>query len=190
MTTRIRTHRPLVLIGALVAVLIAALVGSTHPASAATPSCALTWGSLDRSGSAASPGGSLVDVRAGEQPCYDRLVLDIAGTPASGAWHVGYVDRVTADPSGAPVLLRGGARLLITVQAPGGPAYRPADRSQVVDVAGYRTFRQVAWVGDFEGVSSIGLGVRARLPFRVLTLPGVPGSPAGTRVVVDVAHSW
>jgi hypothetical protein len=40
----------------------------------------------------------------------------------------------------------------------------------------------VAWAGSFEGQSTIGLGVRARLPFRVLQLPG--------RLVIDVAHHW
>ena len=54
-------------------------------------------------------------------------------------------------------------------------------------MAGYGTFRQVAWAGSFEGQSTIGLGVRARLPFRVLVLDG-PGDDA--RLVVDVAHSW
>jgi hypothetical protein len=57
-------------------------------------------------------------------------------------------------------------------------------------VTGYRTFRQVAWAGSSEGISSIGLGVRARLPFRVFTLAGIPGSATGTRLVIDVANSW
>jgi hypothetical protein len=54
-------------------------------------------------------------------------------------------------------------------------------------VTDYRTFRQVAFAGSFEGQTTIGLGVRARLPFRVLTLTG-PGT--SSRIVVDVAHSW
>jgi hypothetical protein len=49
-------------------------------------------------------------------------------------------------------------------------------------VTGYQTFRQVAWAGTHHGTTSIGLGVRARLPFRVFTLPD--------RIVVDVAHRW
>ncbi|MGM1058153.1 AMIN-like domain-containing (lipo)protein, partial [Saccharothrix sp. Mg75] len=60
--------------------------------------------------------------------------------------------------------------------------YSPANRSELVDVTGYATFRQAAWAGSFEGRSTIGLGTRALLPFRVFTLPG--------RVVVDVAHTW
>ncbi len=57
----------------------------------------------------------------------------------------------------------------------------------LVGVAGFRTFRQVLGAGAFEGVSSIGIGVRARLPFRVFTLAG-PGSHS--RLVIDVAHLW
>jgi len=56
-----------------------------------------------------------------------------------------------------------------------------------VNVSGYTTFRQVAYDGSFEGLTSFGLGVRAKLPFRVFVLAG-PGS--GSRVVVDVAPRW
>ncbi len=64
----------------------------------------------------------------------------------------------------------------------GQSTYRPANRAELVNVTGYRTFRQVAWAGSFEGESTVGLGTRARLPFRVFTLPG--------HLVVDVAHAW
>ncbi|MET9634609.1 hypothetical protein ABZX92_44900, partial [Lentzea sp. NPDC006480] len=60
--------------------------------------------------------------------------------------------------------------------------YQPANPAEVVDVTGYRTFRQVAWAGSWEGTTDLGLGTRARLPFRVFTLPD--------RIVVDVAHQW
>ena len=54
-------------------------------------------------------------------------------------------------------------------------------------MTGYRTFRQVAWAGSFEGRTTVGLGVRAWLPFRVFTLTG-PDS--GSRLVIDIAHTW
>jgi hypothetical protein len=57
-------------------------------------------------------------------------------------------------------------------------------------VSGFRTFRQVAWPGSHEGSSTDGLGVRARLPFRVTVPAGAPGHPDGARVVTDVAHAW
>jgi hypothetical protein len=41
--------------------------------------------------------------------------------------------------------------------------------------------------GQLRGQTTLGVGVRARLPFRVTVLPG-PGRHS--RVVVDVAHTW
>ncbi len=88
--------------------------------------------------------------------------------------------------------LRGGAKLRLIIKAPayddnGGLTYAPANGDELVDVAGYRTFRQVSWAGTHEGQTTIGLGVRARLPMRVLVLNDPDG---GRRVVVDVAHRW
>jgi hypothetical protein len=51
-----------------------------------------------------------------------------------------------------------------------------------VDLAGYRTFRDARFASSFEGDTQVGLGVRARLPFRVFQLPG--------RLVIGVAHTW
>ena len=65
--------------------------------------------------------------------------------------------------------------------------YNPANPLELRDVTGYRTFRQVVDAGSYEGYSSFGLGVRARLPFRVFALDG-PGT--SSRLVVDVAHRW
>ena len=108
------------------------------------------------------------------------------------AYNVRYVPEVVQDGSGAVVGLRGGAFLQISVLAPaydvdGNATYSPANRNEAVNVGGFSTFRQVAFLGSFEAVTQIGLGVRARLPFRVFTLDG-PGG--GSRLVVDVAHRW
>ena len=176
---------------ALVVTLALAVLALVAPARASTPateSCSVTWGSLPKGGTPAPvPAATVAAVRAGTHACYDRLVVDVAGTPAFSSWSARYVDAVTADPSGQPVPLRGGAFLQISLGA-GGSLTTPS--RQLADVTGYPTFRQVAGAGAFEGVSSIGLGVRARLPFRVLTLTGIPGSANGTRVVIDVAHHW
>jgi hypothetical protein len=170
----------------------------TAPAQATmASSCGITWGSLAKHGTATGPvrGALLSNVRAGQQACYDRLVIDIRGVRAMNSWHVAYVPQVIQDPSGRPVPLRGRAFLQISMGAsdhtPSGTlTYSPPNRRELVNVTGFRTFRQVAWAGSFEGMSQIGLGVRARLPFRVVTMTGIPGSTNGTRVVVDVAHSW
>jgi hypothetical protein len=45
----------------------------------------------------------------------------------------------------------------------------------------------VVYAGSFEGMTTFGVGTRARLPLRVFTLAG----PGGHRqVVLDVAHRW
>ena len=131
----------------------------------------------------------VTNVRTGQHYCFDRLVIDLNG-PVAG-YTVRYVPQVTQDGSGFPVPLRGQAFLQVTANAPayvnGNATYNPADPKELSNVSGYQTFRQVAWAGSFEGYSSLGLGVRARLPFRVFTLEG---PAAGSRLVIDVAHYW
>jgi hypothetical protein len=117
-------------------------------------------------------------------------VVDVRGDV--GGYTARYVARVTADGSGAVVPTRGGAAIELTVDDPastaaGVPTYSPANPRELRDVTGYSTFRQVVWAGSFEGCTSVGLGVRARLPFRVFELAG-PGT--GSRLVLDVAHRW
>jgi len=176
----------LMAVGATLAVI--ALVAPT--AAEAAPFCGIRWGSLPKAG---SPGSAvpLVNVRAGRHACYDRLVMDFAGR-ASG-FNVRYVPAVREQGRGEVVPLRGGAFIEIVLQHPandvntGAPTYQPANPNELVNVTGWQTFRQVAWGGSFEGYTTIGLGVRARLPFRVFVLPG-PGSDS--RLVVDVAHHW
>jgi hypothetical protein len=134
--------------------------------------------------------GALTNVRAGRHACYDRLVVDFRGRDM--AYSVRYVPAVFMDGSGAPVPLRGGAKLQIIVSPPdydyaGHPTYRPANRRELVNVTDYRTVRQVAHAGSFEGQTTLGVGVRARLPFRTFTVAG-PGS--NSRLVIDIAHHW
>lgn len=175
-------------------VAVLGLLGVMSPASAAaSPYCGITWGSQVKDAGQLIQ-GPVTDLRAGRHQCFDRLVVDVGG-PASTAvgYRVEYVTRVTHEGSGADIPLRGGAALQVVVLAPGynevgRPTYEPPNSVEAVNVAGFSTFRQVAWGGSFEGQSLIGLGVRARLPFRVFVLPGSPSN--GVRVVVDVAHHW
>jgi hypothetical protein len=169
---------------ALVGCLGLTTAASASSASAsAAPYCGIVWGSLFKE---AGNGGatSLAGVRTGRHDCYDRLVVDLNGGPAA-AYHVEYVDAVYNDPRGDLVPLQGGARLKIVVYVPTNRT--PAHPTKLADVSGYQTFKQVAYAGSFEGQTNIGLGVRARLPFRVFVLAG-PGD--GSRVVIDVAHHW
>lgn len=187
-----RTRRVLLVLLAALALLLPTLLAPT--AAQAAPYCGLTWGSLTKSSFATvnptAPAGHLVGVRSGRHGCYDRLVLDLDGQ--MNGYDVRYVSAVRAEGSGDVVPTAGGARLQVVLRAPaydadGRATYVPANPARLSDVRGYSTFRQVTWAGSFEGQTTTGLGVRARLPFRVLTLAG-PGDTS--RLVVDVAHRW
>jgi hypothetical protein len=180
----------LTLAAAVVTTLGAALVGprAAGQAAAAT-SCGVRWGSLEKQAgrNATAP---LSGAAAGRHACYDRLVFTLSGIP--GGYRVGYATQILTQGRGLPVGLRGGASLQVTILDPasttaGVPTYSPPVPAEAVGVGGFSTFRQVAYAGTFEGYTSFGVGVRARLPFRVFVLPG-PGSNG--RLVVDVAHGW
>jgi hypothetical protein len=158
----------------LIASTLLAVVLLAAPASAAV--CSTPFGSLPKDDPAMGT-GEVDTVRAGRHECFDRLVVDIDGPPAG--YNVRYVDQVTADGSGALVPTPGGARLQVIVRH---PSFSPVP---LPSVAGFSTFRSVTNAGSFEGQTTYGLGVRARLPFRVFTIAGGHG-----RIVVDVAHRW
>lgn len=181
----IRTNRPVRTLIAVLAVAALPVGAVAVPAVAGqSASCATAWGSLPEASSVRGA-GVLANVRTGRHACFDRVVFDVKGAPS---WlRVQYVPDVYTVGEGARVPLRGGAKLEIVLAVPsyddnGRSTYRPANPKELSNVNGYRTFRQVATAGSFEGETTIGLGVRARLPFRVFTLD--------RRVVVDVAHRW
>ncbi|WP_431683674.1 AMIN-like domain-containing (lipo)protein [Kitasatospora sp. KL5] len=184
---------------ALAAVMLATGVAATAvpTASAVTAStaCPGGWGSLDRQDRTVPyQPQALANIRTGAQECFDRLVVDVPGTSAANplAYRVHYTDgnAVYQSGSGTPIPVRGGAVLEVVV---GATAYDPATWQAVyparsgdplpgVDLTGYRTFVDTRFAGSFEGESQFGVGVRARLPFRVFQLDN--------RLVIDVAHSW
>lgn len=182
--------RPLALTLALAGVPAMTLTGST---TATATTCATTtagWGSGAKSLSRMTT-APITNVRAGSQACFDRMVVDIRGRGAG--YTVRYVSQVLSEGQGAVVPLRGGARLAVVITAPaytittGLSTYRPANPRELVRVAGFSSLRQVAWGGTFEGYTTIGVGVRTRLPMRAFIANG-PGT--GSRVIIDVAHHW
>jgi len=183
----IRTAFAVLAVAAIPAAAVA--VPALADASKTTTTCPSGWGSLPEASSYRGA-GQLTNVRTGQHDCFDRIVFDVKGKPS---WHrVQYVQNVYTSGEGALVPLRGGAKLEIILSVPsyddaGNSTYNPANPKELTNVSGYRTFRQVAAAGSFEGETAIGLGVRARLPFRVSTLAG-PGDTS--RIVVDVAHNW
>jgi len=181
------------LLGVLI-VLAVSLTAAPAAQAAARPYCGIWWGSLTKTGAGPyypSDSASVYNVRTGRHACYDRLVVDVSGSV--GTYNVQYVTHVGTQGSGITVPTLGGAALEISMMNPaynpqtGAPTYVFANPNKLTNVTGYRTFRQVVWAGTYEGYTSIGIGVRARLPFRVFVLTG-PGS--SSRLVVDVAHRW
>ncbi|AXG81065.1 AMIN-like domain-containing (lipo)protein [Streptomyces paludis] len=180
----------------LTALGLAVTAGGVAPTvAAAAPSAAVAceagWGSLDKALATHSE-EPLTNVRTGRHDCYDRMVFDVPGmTTANPAGHrVGYVDKIT-HVSETPIPVSGGAILAIRIATPvflpgtTTPAYPVSALAAPlpgVNLTGYETFRDARYAGYYHGETTVGLGVRARLPFRVLTLPD--------RVVVDVAHTW
>ncbi len=194
-TTRCTTRRRG--IAAAAAITVTTLAAVPAAVATAAPYCGIYWGSLTKQDTDHTS-AHITNLRAGRHDCFDRLVIDL-GPPESGlpgpqdaGYAVRYVTQFVDDPSGEPVPLAGGAFLQIMVNARAitddyVPTYSPADRDHAVDVSGFRTFRQVSFRGTDEALTQIGLGVRARLPFRVFQLAG-PGS--GSRLVIDIAHQW
>jgi hypothetical protein len=119
------------------------------------------------------------------------MVFDVPGAKASSlGYSVRYVSKFVQDGSGQVIPVSGGAILEVVIQAPaynidtGKPTYpaKPGRTLPHVNLSSYRTFRAAKYGGSFEGQTQFALGVRARLPFRVMVLDG--------RIVVDVAHDW
>lgn len=154
---------------------------ATAATTTAAPWCGITWGSTPK-GTLPWTSASLTGVRAGQHDCYDRLVFDVQGSTVG--FRVQYVNQVFKQGSGLPLPLRGGAYLNVTINAWGTSS--TLNRSEMVNVGGYQTLRQVAWGGSHEGQSTVGVGVRARLPMRAFVI----NDGARSRLVVDVAHRW
>ena len=145
------------------------------------PTLVAASGSSPASGSAAAvpPVPTLVGVRAAHHAGFDRVVFDFrGGLPSSIRVH--YVKRLIADGSGKRVRIAGRAILSVRLE--------PADAH---NASGTPTApRRVAFplpnamtavrAGDFEAVTTYGIGLAKRTPFQVSTLRDPD------RVVVDI----
>ena len=60
---------------AVLAIVVSVCFIGTAPTGAA-PYCGITWGSLDKTGGVGAQ-GTVFDVRSGQHPCFDRLVIDV-----------------------------------------------------------------------------------------------------------------
>jgi hypothetical protein len=171
-----------------IAVTLATALTACQPATSSSGCSTSAWGSVPSAAGRPS-GNPIVDVRAGRHPCFDRLVVALRTSEIAGL-SVRY-GTVYAQGTGDVVALRGGASLEVLVSAPaydpaGRPTWQPRSKSDVVDVSGFQTFRQVGYGGSFEAMTTIGIGVRARLPFHAWSTT----SDGHALLVIDVAHTW
>jgi hypothetical protein len=133
----------------------------------------------------AAPAGAqsaptLVDVRAGRHPGFDRVVFQFRG--AVPQHRIRYVDQLVQDGSGNPVSVAGAADLEVVFHGAnahnqdGSPSVSPRRFSP-----GLPAVKEIAQVGDFEAVVSYGIGIDHRRPIEVSTLSGP------SRLVIDVS---
>jgi hypothetical protein len=162
----------------------AATAAGAAPVAAQSPFCGITWGSQAKH-AGVMVSSRVLTIRAGEHPCFDRLVIELGAGKRPG-YRVEYVAKIIQDGSGKVIPVSGGARLHIVVRAPARAGF-PVNGLHLVNVTGFRTFRQVVGAGSFEGITTFGLGLRGKLPFRVFELSG---PTTHSRLVIDVAHRW
>jgi hypothetical protein len=159
----------------IVSLLGIALVSALAASPAQALVCPTGWGSLAKVDNHSST-APIVGVRDGRSDCYDRVVFDISGQ--APGYSVRYVTTVFAEASGNPLNVPGGARLEVVLRSPAN------NQPAIPSTAGFTTLRSIVYGGSFEGQTTFGVGVRARLPFRVFLLTNP------SRVVLDVAHHW
>ncbi|MEV7549971.1 hypothetical protein AB0N89_10135 [Amycolatopsis sp. NPDC089917] len=127
---------------------------------------------------------AMTGIRTGQNPGFDRVVLDLTAGPAPAVRYQ-LVDELIADGSGDIVWLTGEFFVAVTATPAaahddaGNPTYPGPQKFRTRNL---RNVMAVAVTGDYEGTLSVGLGVRSRTPVNVFTLT----SP--NRVVIDVAH--
>lgn len=123
---------------------------------------------------------TLVDVRTGTHPGFDRVVFDLRGDGRAG-WHVRYVDEARAQGSGDPVEVAGGAILEVDLSHTGYPddtgvEFYDGPRR----IAGSTVVLEVVLTGMYEGHTQLFVGVAEQRPFRVHAVDG--------RVILDILH--
>lgn len=153
------------------------------------------WGTSPKADSNAMSPSALYLTRVGRHACYDRVVFDINGPEPLG-FVARYVPVVSADASGRPVPVAGRAALEVTVRAPilgaDNQGHQPWRSTPTVgeslvapsQISGWRSLRAVTFAGSFEGQTTVAVGVRERLPFRVSMTSG----RGHQHVVLDIAH--
>jgi hypothetical protein len=161
----------------LLLVLVSALVSAQVPA--LVPAVAVSPGGV-RPAVAPPPTPVLVAVRARHVGGVDRVVFEFRGGLPTDR-QVDYVDRLSADGSGRRVRVAGQALLRVRLE----PAQAHTDDGSPTAAPrrvafGLPNVMTAVRAGDFEAVTTYGLGLAKRTRVRVTTLQAPP------RVVVEV----
>jgi hypothetical protein len=123
------------------------------------------------------------DIRTGAHPCFERVVIELAGAGDMPGVRVEYVDDpVRLSPSDQTVEIDGDATLVISVAAwmpnmegdgyAGPTDFSPANVSRI---------RQVRQIENFEGMTAWAIGLDTERDFEVAFFE------APARIVVDIA---
>lgn len=166
-------------LGAAVLLTTALVSPSAQAAAPSRPSAALppfTCGST--SGGSTATLGHLRSVRVGHHTGYDRFVVEFTGTVLP---HYALTPKSSAvfylDPGGQRVTLRGTAGILVVLSHSTGAGTFSGSTDLVT---GFPQLREARRLGDFEAVTSWGIGLAHQSCKRVFALT----SP--TRLVIDV----
>jgi hypothetical protein len=108
----------------------------------------------------------LVGARVGRHGTCDRVAFDFSGlSGVSFGYHVEYVPVVTQDGSGDPVPVKGNAFLHVIIDG----AMPDGDLADAINYArDWPALREVKYAGWFEGHHTIAIGVKERVPFKVV----------------------
>ena len=123
------------------------------------------------------------DIRTGRHPCFERIVIELAGPGTFPGWTVGYRDDPQQlDPSDQRVDIAGEATLVVRMgmwmPEPGGSGYSGPTQLVPDNVSHIVELRQLE---NFEGMTAWAIGLDAVRDFEVAFLDSPP------RIVVDIA---
>jgi hypothetical protein len=165
-----------------VCVLLAA-VACAVPAAVAGPDVTASGAGSVRATPAQASAPTLVRIRAAHHSGFDRVVFEFRGGVPSSR-QVTYVPRLVEDASGLPVRIAGRALLKVRME----PAQAHDDSGNPTAplrlAVALPNVMNVVRAGDFEAVTTYGIGLAKRTPFTVFTLT------KPSRLVIDIGAAF
>ena len=157
---------------------------STTPPSTTTAACTEQGDLLAKQSPDQNVYGAIAgsEIRTGAHPCFERVVIEFAGTGTFPAWQVAYVsDPIPLGQSGMDASLRGDATLLVrlTSMMASPPAETWEGPTQIFPTT-VQHVRELRLAENFEGIAIWGIGLDQQYPFLVFVLH----SPE--RLVIDI----